>query len=249
MKTVAIAQHPAGTSQLTAAISLAGALATEGFSVLIVEANPDSAISSYFPNKTQPAHMLADIFKTPKNLESISANSLVCESGIENISLILAGDDLSASVTTHPGMGLVIQNFLLTLEAAYEYILIACPTALNVLMVNALAAAHIFVIPIISDTENLDTVTKLLSIAEMIETSKGNSLEKMIIPIDHDNQTEGAASSLSALKEAFDEYLWDGFIPLDPNFEEAAKQNIPIAELNPKTPGAVAYRRFLSELY
>ena len=248
MKTIAIAQHPEELNQLTTTISLAGALAAEGFSVLIVEANPDSAISSYFINKTQPAHMLADIFKTPENLQNISANSLVCESGIENISLILAGDDLASSVTTHPGMGLVIHQLLTLLGAAYEYILIVCPMALNALMVNTLAAAHMFFIPIISNAENLDTVTKLLSIAEMIETSKKSSLEKIIIPIEHDNQDEDAVRSISALKEAFDEHLWNGFIPLDPNFNEAEKQNIPISELNPKTPGAVAYRRFLSEL-
>lgn len=127
MKIIAIANPAGGCGQTTTVVSLAGALASEGFAVLIVEADPRANISAFFKNKTTAPRVLADLFgNAPGHLDEISASdtdapdtgslsaepldtksldtesldtdSLVSQTGIENIKLIQAGERLNESV-------------------------------------------------------------------------------------------------------------------------------------------------------
>ncbi len=75
MKIIAIANPAGGCGQTTTVVSLAGALASEGFAVLIVEADPRANISAFFKNKTTAHRVLADLFgNAPGHLGEISAS-------------------------------------------------------------------------------------------------------------------------------------------------------------------------------
>tara|TARA_R110000787_G_scaffold73381_3_gene163396 strand:+ start:6940 stop:7770 length:831 start_codon:yes stop_codon:yes gene_type:complete len=275
MKVIAIANPAGGCGQTTTVVSLAGALASEGFAVLVVEADPRANISAFFKSKTIAPHVLADLFSNvPVHLDEISASdtdapvtgslstgpldtkhldteSLVGQTGVENIQLIQAGEHLNEAVAATPGRhgaGLILRTFLDRLDGQQDYVLIGCPTDLKLLMVNAIAACTTMIIPVPAGSDNPDAVASLLNLVQMIEKSKAKVIKKIVLPTRHDDQAENADDAITVMKQAFGEDLWSGFIPVDSKFGEALEQSVPIVAVDAKTPGAVAYRQLLSTL-
>lgn len=249
MKVVAISSAKPGAGQTTSVVSLAGALASEGFTVLIVEANSRDTVAAFLSKKSETSQVIADLFGE-LDTASLDPQALVCESGIENISFAPGGGAalaaIASTVATQPGNGLKIKAFLAGLDNQFDYVLIACPEQCDALMVNALAASGLLIIAVTPGEVELDRVTTLLSFADMVAKSTETEINRLLLATRHDEQQDDSVAGLTTLQETFGEQLWSGFIPADEKFAEAVEQGTPICELDPKTPGAVAYRQLVS---
>jgi chromosome partitioning protein len=82
----------------------------------------------------------------------------------------------------------------------------------------------------------------------MVNRSRAQSLDPLIIPCMFDRRTRAAIESLSYLRETYAESLWSDVIPVDTQFREASKRGVPISHMQPSSRGAQAYLRLLAEL-
>lgn len=246
---IAIANYGDTTDHTTAVVSLAGALAIDGLKVLIIEANAEASISSYFRQHEVSEPTLADIFQDPGIISKDPFTTLASVSDSTSVNIIAAGqniEELASGLASFAGKGLLLSHLVTVLDDLYDYVLISCGRNLDVLLVNALAASTTLVIPASLGNIDAEALKQYLKIVTMVEAGKKVALRKIAVPIEQEMEAATSEQEKEELKSLFDDELWDGVIPADPLFEKAAEQGTTISELNPKAPGAVGYRR-LSE--
>ncbi|HAD08124.1 MAG TPA: hypothetical protein DCF62_01465 [Porticoccaceae bacterium] len=246
---IAIANTGDTTDHTTTVVSIAGALATDGLKVLIIEANAEAPIASYFRLDETPGPTLVDIFRDGGIVSKDPFTTLASVSDSISVNIIAAGENieqLASSLGSFAGKGLLLSHLVTVLDDLYDYVLISCGRNLDVLLVNALAASTTLVIPASLGNIDAETLKQYLKIVTMVEAGKKVALRKIAVPIAREMEAATSEQEKEELKSLFGDELWEGVIPADPLFEQAAEQGSTISELNPKTPGAVGYRR-LSE--
>lgn len=247
---IAIANYGDLTNHTTSVVSLAGALATDALRVLIIEANPEAPLSNYFHAIKESGPTLADLFKDSGMIRKDSLTRLVPVSSKATISMITAGEDLQEvanGLSRNAGKGLLLRNLVNTIEDLHDYVLISCTKNLDVLLVNALAASHTLLLPVNLGNVQAEALAQYLEIVNMIEAGRKMPLRKIALPMAQEMGITPPEETEKELEFLLGDQLWDGVIPSDPHFAQAAEEGVTISELNPKAPGAVAYRR-LSEV-
>ncbi|HBD11586.1 MAG TPA: hypothetical protein DCZ13_05515 [Porticoccaceae bacterium] len=250
MSIIAVASPIADQGQTTTAVSLAGALVQQGLSVILADLDPRNKLADYFGEKASPGLTFFDLFSsgTPN---TDSAETVPAASGVDGIALIPAGTDLATSVQAigaQEGKGLIVSRFLSSLEAASDPIVINCPQDLGILMVNALAASDTLVIPIGADALQDESLGALLQFAQMVENSKQRQLKKLLVLTRYQGTPEEAESVLAEMKDTHGELVWPGFVPADDNIATAGEKGLPVVEVDPQTPAAIAFRQIIGEI-
>lgn len=88
----------------------------------------------------------------------------------------------------------------------------------------------------------------MMTTLDMITRSRKMPLPSTIIPTMFDRRTRASTESLRALREKYQDKVWDSVIPVDTQFREASRRGIPISLLNKSSRGSKAYAALLHEL-
>lgn len=251
MKIWAVANQKGGVGKTTTAVSLAGHLVTQGARVLLVDMDPQGSMTSYFGY--DPDDMPRSIYSLFElddfSYENVS--SVLIKTKIEQLMLLPASTALATldrQLGSQQGKGLVLKKSLVALEQHFDYILIDCLPMLGILMVNALAACDSLLLPVQTEFLALKGLERMMNTLEMITKSRKTPLQRTIIPTMFDRRTRASLESLRALREKYNETVWDSVIPVDTQFREASRQGLPISLMNKSTRGAKAYDALLTYL-
>lgn len=163
-KVISFTSQKGGVGKTTSCLIAGYGLAERGHKVLIVDADPQSAASFLLHADRGPG--LAEVLKkTVKPEEAIyRKNSLL---HIMRGSQILAetGDSFSYSKRKETAL----KEALEPLRAVYDYILIDCPPALNLVAVNALTASNQAIVPVMADILSLKGVEGIAALLEAVK--------------------------------------------------------------------------------
>lgn len=251
MKIWAVANQKGGVGKTTTAVSLAGHLVTQGARVLLVDMDPQGSMTSYFgydpddmPRSIYSLFQLDDF-----SYENVS--SVLIKTKVEQLTLLPASTALATldrQLGSQQGKGLVLKKSLVALEQHFDYILIDCLPMLGILMVNALAACDSLLLPVQTEFLALKGLERMMNTLEMITKSRKVPLQRTIVPTMFDRRTRASLESLRALREKYNETVWDSVIPVDTQFREASRQGLPISLMNKSTRGSKAYDALLTYL-
>jgi len=248
VRVFAVANQKGGVGKTTSTVNLAAPLAIAGRPVLILDLDPHGSLSSYFgfnPDNVKKSsyQLFQDATNDPLDyIERTNINRL----DIMPASSALATLDRQLGV--REGKGLVIVDALQKLKQHYAYVFIDCPPVLGVLMVNALAACERLIIPVQTEFLALKGLERMIHTLNMITTAKGTKLPYTIVPTMFDKRTKVARESLTLLRDTYPYNIWDGVIPVDTTFRVASQKGIPMATMNPRSKGSMAYRQLLTSL-
>lgn len=146
------------------------------------------------------------------------------------------------------GMGLVIKNALSDYLTHYQNVIIDCSPALGILMINALAACDLLLVPVQTEFLAIKGLERMLNTLKMVNLS-GNKLNNhIIIPTMYDKRTRASRDSLEYLHCHYGKHLWHGYIPIDTKFREASRLGRPLSSMAPWVKGVSAYESLLSIL-
>lgn len=249
MKIWAVANQKGGVGKTTTAVSLAGHLVSQGNRVLLVDMDPQGSMTSYFG--LDPDDMPKSIY-TLFQLEQFVAQDIapvLIKTKVEGLTLLPATTALATldrQLGTKEGKGLVLKKSLTAIEPHFDYVLIDCLPMLGILMVNALAACDSLLLPVQTEFLALKGLDRMMNTLAMITRSRKEPLRSVIVPTMFDRRTRASTDSLSALREKYDEKVWDSVIPVDTQFREASRQGLPISMLNKSTRGSKAYESLLA---
>jgi chromosome partitioning protein len=246
---VAMCNQKGGVGKTTSTINLGAALAEYGRKVLLVDLDPQGALSAGLG----VAHHDLDL--TVHNLlvgSKISIDDVMMKTRVDNMDLLPSNIDLSAAeiqLVNEVGREHTLGRVLHPILDRYDYILIDCQPSLGLLTVNALACAEGVVIPMECEYFSLRGLALLNDTIDKVRDRLNPRLELSgILVTMYDARTLHSREVMARVVEVFADLVYDTVITRTVRFPETSVAGEPITTWAPKSSGAEAYRSLAREV-
>lgn len=251
MKTWVVANQKGGVGKTTTAISLGGLLADKGLRTLLIDLDPQGSMTSYFGH--DPDALDGGVYRWFMDAAGSGSerSEEIIPTRFDSLSLLLASTALATldrRLGARDGMGLVLLRRLRELTNRFDYVIIDSPPVLGILMINALAAAEQLIVPVQTEFLALKGLERLMRTLEMIQRTRKDPLETLIVPTMFDQRTRASNEVLQQLRQDYRQWLWGNVIPVDTLFRDASKAGIPLPLMDEKARGSVSYTILVEHL-
>ncbi len=248
-RVIAMCNQKGGVGKTTTTISLGAALAEIGRRVLLVDFDPQGALSAGLGiNPHELDHTIYNLLMD----RSVDVHSTIKATSIEGLFVLPANIDLSAAEVQLVGevaREMILRRALQPVMDDYDIILIDCQPSLGLLTVNALTAAHGVIIPLECEFFALRGVALLVETIDKIRDRLNPALEvDGILATMYDNRTLHCREVVARVVEAFGDRVFHTAIGRTVKFPDASVAALPITAYAPEHAGADAYRQLAREL-
>lgn len=247
-KILALAQQKGGVGKTTTVINLGAALAEQNYKVLLVDFDPQGALSaglgidSYSLKQTVYDAMVDSDLDLSK---VILPTSIGCD-------LVPGNIDLSAAevqLANEPGRDQILKEKLSSLVDTYQYILIDCPPSLGLLTLNALAAATDVIIPVQTQYFALRGMALLLKTIKKVQSRINQNLKIFgILPTIYDSRTTHAKEILEDLANSYPDLLLKTVIPQTVKFPDSSIAAKSVLTFAANSNAAESYKNLAQEV-
>lgn len=248
MKIWAITNQKGGVGKTTTTITLAAILAKRGGRVLIIDLDPHGSLTSYLGLDSKNNE--SGIYNVLSNIDNKAAEN-ISKTKMQGIflyksSIMLA--TLDTSIGSRSGKGLLLKNVLTSLTTKFDYVIIDCPPVLGILMINALAACDLVIIPSQVEFLSLNGLDHMIDTLNMIHISTNNKLDYLIVPTMYDRRTRISSKSHDLMKKKYSKNLWRSVIPVDTMLREASYLGLSVIDIAPKSRASIAYGELINDV-
>ena len=253
-RVLALANQKGGVGKTTTAINLGTALAAIGERVLVVDLDPQGnastglgidrrrrSVSTYhvltgsseLSQALQPT-AVPNLFVTPSTMDLLGLELEIAQARDRSVRLRKAIAALAAD--GRPG-------------SAFTYILVDCPPSLNLLTVNALAAADAVLVPLQCEFFALEGLSQVLRTVEQVRTSLNArlSIHGVVLTM-FDPRNNLANQVVADVRQFMGAKVYDTVIPRNVRVSEAPSHGKPVLLYDLKCAGSQAYLRLASEI-
>ena len=246
---ISMVNQKGGVGKTTSTINLGAALAECGRKVLLVDFDPQGALSAGFG--TNPHELELTVYNVMMD-RKVDINDVILPTDIENIDLLPANIVLSAAevqLVNEVAREQVLASALRKVQNEYDVILIDCQPSLGLLTVNALTASHGVIIPLICEFFALRAVALLVDSIEKVQDRLNPDLEITgVLATMFDARTIHSKEVLARIIDAFGDKVFDTVIKRTVKFPDATVSAEPILSYASNHTGAQAYRQVAREL-
>lgn len=247
---IAVANQKGGVGKTTTAINLGTGLAETGLPVLIVDLDPQGNASTGLDSAAQDRELTTyDALGGEASLTDV-----MVATGVENLwlcpgSVDLSGLDVEMSDDAQRARRLGGLLTAADLAGRFAYILIDCPPSLNILTVNAMAAADGVIVPLQCEFFALEGLTQLLETVKQIQRSANPRLKiEGICLTMYDKRNRLSAQVEEDVRETLGDIVYTTVIPRNVRLSEAPSYAMPALVYDPHCAGSEAYRALAQEL-
>jgi chromosome partitioning protein len=248
-KIMAICNQKGGVGKTTSTINLGAALAEYGRRVLLVDFDPQGALSVGLG--VQPQQLDQTIYNVIME-KDVGVDDVIMRTTVDGMDLLPSNIDLSAAevqLVAEVGREHTLVRVLRPLVEHYDYILVDCQPSLGLLTVNALAAADGVIIPLECEFFSLRGVALLIDTIDKVRERLNPKLEITgILPTMFDPRTLHCREVMARVVEAFGDTVFDAVINRTVRFPETTVAGEPITRWAPRSAGAKAYRELAREV-
>ncbi len=246
---VALCNQKGGVGKTTSTINLGAALAEFGRRVLLVDFDPQGALSVGLG--VQP-HQLD---RTAYNLlmeRGVSVDDILLKTSVPGMDLLPSNIDLSAAEVQLVGevaREQTLSRVMTPIVEDYDFVLIDCQPSLGLLTVNALTAADEVIVPLECEFFSLRGVALLIDTIEKVRERLNPRLKLAgILATMYDGRTLHGREVFARVVEAFGDSVFDTVISRTVRFPETTVAGEPITSWAPTSAGATAYRNLAREV-
>ncbi|HEX2902663.1 MAG TPA: ParA family protein [Jatrophihabitans sp.] len=248
-RVIALCNQKGGVGKTTSTINLGAALAEFGRRVLLVDFDPQGALSVGLG--VQP-HQLERTTYDLLMERNIGIDDVVLKTGVPGMDLLPSNIDLSAAevqLVNEVAREQSLARALAPVLGEYDFVLIDCQPSLGLLTVNALTASSGVIIPLECEFFSLRGVALLIDTIDKVQQRLNPNLKlEGILATMYDGRTLHGREVFSRVLEAFGDKVFDTVISRTVRFPETTVAGEPITTWAPTSNGAVAYRELAMEV-
>jgi len=248
-RVVAICNQKGGVGKTTSTINLGAALTEYGRRVLLVDFDPQGALSVGLGVASH--HLDRTIYNLIME-QSVPVDEVVRPTSVPGMDLLPSNIDLSAAevqLVTEVAREQALGRALRPLLPHYDFILVDCQPSLGLLTINALTCADGVLIPLECEFFSLRGVALLMDTIDKVRERLNPTLTITgILATMYDPRTLHAREVMARVVEAFGDTVFDAVINRTVRFPETTVAGEPITRWAPKSSGAKAYRALAREV-
>lgn len=251
-KVVAVANQKGGVGKTTTTLSLGAALSRKGLRVLIMDLDPHACASVHlrFYPEDLPC-TVHDLFIGEEADWPAVWKRLIRRNEGQAWDMAPASirlSELENDLKSRKGKGALLQQALLHVRNDYDYILLDCPPHVGILLVNALVAADLLIIPIQTDFLALHGLKLLFDTIRVLNKVLPEPIRYRALPTMYDRRARACTRVLELLARKMGDSMFRTVIGIDTRFREASAQGRVIYDLDPSSRGARAYEELAEEV-
>jgi len=248
-RTVAVCNQKGGVGKTTTTINLGAALAEQGRRVLLVDFDPQGALSVGLG--IQPHDIEATVYNLLMERD-ITPKDVLLKTSVNGMDLLPSNIDLSGAevqLVHEVGREYVLGGVLEPLVPDYDVIMIDCQPSLGLLTINALACANGVIIPLECEYFAMRGVALLMETIDKVSRRLNTKLTiDGLLATMYDSRTLHTREVLTNIVKGFGDKVFHTVINRTVRFPDATVAGEPITSFDSGSMGANSYRELAKEV-
>jgi chromosome partitioning protein len=245
---ISLCNQKGGVGKTTTTINMGAALAEYGRRVLVIDFDPQGALSAGLGVQPQDQTTIYDLLLSSQR----NPHDAIQHTSVEGLDIIPANIDLSAAevhLVNEVAREQILARVLRKVSNDYDVILVDCQPSLGLLTVNALTASHGVIIPLEAEFFALRGVALLVETIDKVRDRLNPAIQlDGILVTMYDSRTLHSREVLERVIDAFGDKVLDTVVSRTVKFPDASVAGAPIIQFAPEHKAAQAYRQLAREL-
>jgi len=247
-RVIAIANQKGGVGKTTTAVNLGASLAASEKHTLIIDSDPQANATSALGFPKDPSRRT--LYQNLILAESI--DRIILDAKMDRLELVPSDKNLvgaAVELVTMESREYRLKESVAQLRERYDYILVDCPPSLDLLTLNALAAADSVLVPIQCEYLALEGVSELLDTLMRLRRTINPSLaiEGILLTM-YDDRTTLSKQVAADLRSFFGAQVFETVIPRNVRLAEAPSHGMPVLFYDIHSKGAESYIQLAKEV-